>query len=182
MRKLLVCISLIFLWISYSFAIAENALTLPNELIECIINEEDYQIIYNQFIQHSENPDNADTFIRELPNNSFMFIIDNIIIDGVSYRSIFGTTTPTDHFIELEYECPFGEAIEDSKVFINTINAYESKYSRVELDAESKEKNRESNIASIRWIDKESKTEIEVQFKKGDIQKGELPLIRVVFK
>jgi len=81
--------------------------------------------------------------------------------------------------ISLEYKCPFGEEIDNSNVFINTVNAYEGLYKQIATPSNIREADAIRNSVTMCWEDQITGMHIVMTYRNGDIAKARFPEITI---
>lgn len=179
---ILMVLCLFSLVLILSVAVAEEDLTLPNKLMHTITHETDYDKIYQEFISHAEDPQNLDVYKKEDINKTKLyFTIEDITIDGINYDRIVADLgcVSGGYVISLEYTCSFGEKIEDSQIFINTVNQYNDKYKPIGTNERMMAYDEHHNSVSTRWKDVDTDTTIMIRYFNGDVSELLYPTIHV---
>lgn len=186
-RMITVLVLVILLMMCSACAEYEHALLIPDGLMHVILNEKNYETAAEQFLSYANNSESVESEKRVYGKNKEYprFDLDNICIDGNLYKTISGSFGPTtdgrySYSYTLEHERPFGEKIEESTVFINTVNEYKKKYKQLPLDEVARFRDEYSNIVSFHWRDVESGAKIILEYHNGDVSEGRFPRIEIM--
>lgn len=181
-----VILVLLIFMISCSVVCAEKSLALPDELMYTITHETDSDLVYEKILSHSEVSEYTESWTSDYSKerNLKSFSIENCILNGIEYRSIFGEYMPSSdslpvYTVTLEYKCPFGEKPEDSEIFVNTVRYYDQKYRQIDIGPFARQMDEVGNSVSIHWRDDDTNARIMLEYHNGDVSKGFFPHIEI---
>lgn len=180
MKRVLMLIPMLILLCHYSVATSESqAIILPDVVYESLYatSTEDIPSILDDYLDEmgGEKVDNG--------TKDFEFFNGRIgenQVDYVCYQMFVVEDEVNGSLIYIDVLQPFGQAVEESQAYIDTVNYFQLKYGRAtgsSTDEIKEMRIKEYGRDILRWTDTENNFNISIIYVDGNISEGRSPII-----
>lgn len=177
MRKILL---IMFLFtIMQNIALAEDYVFTPDDdlifSVACTNGEE----LYSLFCGMNQS-NNCSQEISIFNESNISFRIENAMYSKIEYYEVIGFSFPTNDgeyysTVELKRYMPFGEKIENSDTYINTVNEYMQRFGSPQKTSIDERNKLMYKRESISWYVDEHNLTITLMYHDGDVSRSRFP-------